>query len=90
MAIAGALSSAINCTVEGFEATQQSKNPGYSLPKSWINFAVFLILVILVAAFGKVLWNDVLAKFITVIKPLPDIWHVMAMYVAIDIFFGGR
>ena len=42
MAIASALSSMIGSGVEGFEASKQKQNPGYTVPKSWINFVVFL------------------------------------------------
>jgi|TARA_B100000614_G_scaffold74702_1_gene66732 hypothetical protein len=89
MAIASALSSMIGSGVEGFEASKQKQNPGYTVPKSWINFVVFLILLMAVAFFGQLLWNELLSKYITVLKPLPTIWHAVAMYIAIDIFFGN-
>lgn len=89
MAIAGALSSMIGSGVEGFEASKKRRFPGYSVPKSWINFVVFIILLMAVAFFGQLLWNELLSKYITVLKPLPTIWHAIAMYIAIDIFFGS-
>ena len=89
MAIAGAISSVIGSGVEGFEASKRSKFPGYTLPKSWINFVVFIIMLLAVAFFGKVMWNELLAKYITVVKPLPTIFHALAMYIALDIFFGS-
>ena len=88
MAIASALSSVIGSGVEGFEASKRSKYPGYTVPKSWINFVVFLIMLLAVAFFGKLMWNELLAKFITVLKPLPTVFHVVAMYIALEIFFG--
>tara|TARA_B100001093_G_C26736041_1_gene974500 strand:+ start:695 stop:967 length:273 start_codon:yes stop_codon:yes gene_type:complete len=89
MAIAGALSSMIGSGVEGFEASKKKQFPGYSVPKSWINFVVFVILLMAVAFFGQLLWNELLSKYITILKPLPTIWHAIAMYIAIDIFFGS-
>ena len=89
MAIAGALNSMIGSGVEGFEASKKKTVPNYSLPKSWINLVVFIIMLMAVAFFGKLLWNELLAKYISVLKPLPTIWHAIAMYIAIDIFFGS-
>ena len=89
MAIASALSSMIGSGVEGFEASKKKKFPDYSLPKSWINFVVFVIMLMAVAFFGKLLWNELLSKYISILKPLPTIWHAIAMYIAIDVFFGS-
>lgn len=89
MAVASALSSMIGSGVEGFEASKRSKFPGYTVPKSWINFVVFVILLLAVAFFGKVMWNELIAKYISVAKPLPTIFHAIGMYIALDIFFGS-
>ena len=43
MVIAKALSSVIGSGVEGFEASKQNKYPGYKIPKSWIDFVVFIL-----------------------------------------------
>lgn len=101
MALGKALSSCIGSGVEGFESQKRKTMPGYTVPKSWINFVVFVIMLLAVAFFGKFLWNELLAGgpkvgntvgngFITILKPLPTIWHAIAVYIAIDIFFGGN
>ena len=89
MAICKALESVIGSGVEGFEAFKRSKYPGYTVPKSWINFVVFVIMLLAVAFFGQLMWNELLAKFITVLKPLPSVFHVIGMYIALDVFFGN-
>tara|TARA_B100002052_G_scaffold298298_1_gene331370 strand:+ start:1627 stop:1896 length:270 start_codon:yes stop_codon:yes gene_type:complete len=89
MVIAKALSSVIGSGVEGFEASKQNKYPGYKIPKSWIDFVVFILILAVVAFFGQLMWNELIAKYITVIKPLPTIFHTLGMYVALDIFFGN-
>ena len=61
MPLASAISSMISSGVEGFEASQKKKYPGYSVPKSWINFVVFVIILLAVAFFGKLLWNELIA-----------------------------
>jgi len=89
MVIARAISSVIGSGVEGFEASKQNKYPGYSIPKSWIDFVVFIIILTVIAFFGQLMWNELIAKFITVAKPLPTIFHTLGMFVALDIFFGN-
>jgi len=46
-------------------------------------------MLLAVAFFGQLMWNELLAKFITVLKPLPSVFHVIGMYIALDIFFGN-
>jgi len=89
MVLAKALNSVISSGVEGFEISKKEKYPGYTIAKSWIDFVVFVILLFAVAFFGKLLWNDVLSKYITVIKPLPNVFYTLAMFVALDLFFGN-
>tara|TARA_Y100000389_G_C17330120_1_gene447621 strand:- start:257 stop:562 length:306 start_codon:yes stop_codon:yes gene_type:complete len=98
--IASALKGVIGAGVEHFESKQQAERPGYSLPKSWISFVVFLILLFIIALFGQLIWNELIAGgpkvgnvvgngFITIFKPLPSVWHAIALYIAMDIFFSS-
>lgn len=89
MAIATALSSMIGSGVEGFEASKRNRYPGYTVPKSWINMVVFIIILLAIAFFGQYMWNEIIAKYITVAKPLPSVFHTMAMFIALDLFFGS-
>ena len=96
MAIAGALSSMINSGIEGFESNRKKQHGiEYSSSKSWVSLVVFLIILLAIAFFGKILWNELLAGhgkgsgFFTMIKPLPSVWHAIAMYVTLDLFFGS-
>lgn len=85
----------LGCGVEAFESHKKRTMPGFTLPKSWINFVVFVVVLLAVAFFGKFLWNELLAGagsgkgFVTVLKPIPSLWHAIALYVALDIFFGS-
>lgn len=99
MALKSALSGLIGAGVEHFESCQQATRPGYSLPKAWIEFVVFLIVLFIVALFGKLIWNELIAGgpgvgkamgkgFITIFRPLPSVWHAIALYIAMEIFFG--
>ena len=67
-----------------------------SLSTELIKFIVFFILIVIVAFMGKLLWNSFLAGsgkdaegFFTFIKPLPTLWHAIAVYVSVGLFFGS-
>tara|TARA_Y100000389_G_scaffold195238_1_gene226378 strand:- start:18870 stop:19160 length:291 start_codon:yes stop_codon:yes gene_type:complete len=94
MALKKAISAIIGSGVEHFESQQQARRPGYTLPKAWIEFVVFLIVLFVVALFGKLIWNELIAGagakangFITIFKPLPTVWHAIALYIAMELFF---
>lgn len=100
MALKGALAGVIGAGVEHFESQQQATRPGYTLPKAWIEFVVFLIVLFIVALFGQLIWNELIAGgpkvgnvvgngFITIFKPLPTVWHAIALYIAMEIFFSN-
>lgn len=53
-----------------------------------------LLIVVLVVAFqilfvwfAKVLWNTYLVKVIPAIKPVKDVWHMLAVFVLIKLLF---
>lgn len=61
-----------------------------------IKLLVFFILIVVVAFIGKLFWNKFLAGagkdaegFFTIIKPLPSLWHAIAVYVTLGLFFGS-
>tara|TARA_Y100000389_G_scaffold204259_1_gene255915 strand:+ start:8784 stop:9071 length:288 start_codon:yes stop_codon:yes gene_type:complete len=94
--IGKALNSCFSSVAEGFEAKKQEEEPGYVVSKSWIDLVVFVLILMAVAFFGKFLWNELLAGadkgkgFITVLKPLPNLWYAIAMFIALDVFFGAN
>lgn len=99
MAITSAIKGLIGGAVEQFESNQRTQNPSYTLSRQWIDFIVFIIVLLIIAFCGKFMWNTFLAGgpgvgdltgegFITVLKPLPTIWHAIAIYVVIGLFFG--
>ena len=52
---------------------------------------VVLVLVLVVAFqllfvwFAKLLWNTYLVKCVTVVKPVKDVWHMLAVFVLIKL-----
>tara|TARA_Y100000389_G_C17364244_1_gene465374 strand:- start:194 stop:484 length:291 start_codon:yes stop_codon:yes gene_type:complete len=95
MSCRNAIESVIGSGVEAFESQKKKTIPGFTLPKSWIKFVTFVIILLAVVFFGKFLWNEIIAGagsgkgFVTILKPVPTIWHAIALFIAMDIFFGN-
>lgn len=46
-----------------------------------VDVVVLVIYLALVLLLGKYLWNNVLCKAVTVVKPLPNVWHFLGLVV---------
>ena len=61
----------------------------------FINIIVFFLMLIIIAFFGELLWNNFLAGagngqgYFTFIKPVPSLFHVIVVYITIGLFFRG-
>ena len=44
-----------------------------------------VVIMLLLLFLGKYLWNDVLVKVCTIVKPLNSIWQILALYVLFQI-----
>jgi hypothetical protein len=65
-----------------------------SISQQFVSVFVFIIVLMVIAFFGQTLWNQFLAGsgngkgFFTIVKPLPSLWHAMAVYLTLGLFFG--
>lgn len=48
---------------------------------------IYIIVVIILLFFGKFLWNQVLSKKITALKPLESIWQFLGLWIIIQLLF---
>lgn len=48
---------------------------------------VYIIVVIILLFFGKFLWNQVLSKKITALRPLESIWQFLGLWILIQLLF---
>lgn len=88
------LSNILGSTIENYlDNDTNKKNKPISF--YFINVIVFVIMLVIVAFFGKYLWNNFLAGaekgegYFTFIKPVPSLFHVIVLYIAIGLFFRG-
>jgi tetrahydromethanopterin S-methyltransferase subunit D len=86
---------ATNLIYGGMESFHNTNDPQKkSISKEFVSVFVFVIVFILIAFFGQKIWNQFLAGasggqgYITVLKPLPSLWHAIAIYVTLGLFFG--
>ena len=51
------------------------------------SFLANILALILLALLGEYLWNNVLAKVVTVVKPVTSIWQILGLYVLFSLIF---
>jgi hypothetical protein len=56
-----------------------------------LNVVLMIVMVvafqILFIWFAKLLWNTYLVKSVTFVKPVKDLWHMLAIFVLIKLLF---
>ncbi len=52
-----------------------------------INLVTYLIVIALLLLVGKFLWNDVLVKLTTVVKPVTSIWQLLGLQILFSLLF---
>ena len=94
MSVSGFIDGLLRGGIETYESFETDKNEqSRSITKEFVSVFVFIIVFILIAFFGQKIWNQFLAGagsgkgFITILKPLPSLWHAIAVYVTISLFF---
>lgn len=88
------LSNILGSTIENY-LDNETNNKNKPVSFYFINVMVFVIMLLIVAFFGKYLWNNFLAGagkgegYFTFIKPVPSLFHVIVLYITIGLFFRG-
>jgi hypothetical protein len=55
-----------------------------------VGLLVFLLVTSILSLFlGEYLWNNVLVKLVTTVKPVTSIWQILGLSILISILFGG-
>lgn len=44
-----------------------------------VDVVILVVYILLILLVGKYLWNNVLCKAVTVVKPLPNVWHFLGL-----------
>jgi hypothetical protein len=54
-----------------------------------LDLIIFIILLVIILVIGLWLWNNLAAKYITIFKPLPSVWHLLGLIIIIDLIHPG-
>ena len=52
------------------------------------SFILYFIVLLLVLLFGEYLWNNILAKTVTSIKPISSVWHLLGLIILVKLIFS--
>ena len=50
-----------------------------------VGLVIAILAIIIVLLAGKWLWNNIAARYITILKPVPSIWHLLGLMLIIDL-----
>lgn len=84
--IANMISDAVGVNDDNYYEAFQSGN--LRMPqgkKGVILLLTFILIEILVLFFGKWLWNNVVTKLVTVVKPATSIWQILGFSILIKL-----
>jgi|TARA_B110000211_G_scaffold180238_1_gene203959 hypothetical protein len=70
------------------EGLSMMKGGGVMSPLKSVVTIIFLILIQLAFIwFSKFLWNTYLTKAVSIVKPIKDVWHMLAIFVLLKVLF---
>ena len=73
----------------GMEMFKRSQNEEYQVNP--LTAAVLIVAwIILVLWLGKYLWNNVLSRVVTVVKPMDNLWQMFGLMVLTGILFPRK
>ena len=86
------ISSAVNAVVDqtGFASTESFESPtGFTIGPgraALVSFITLVIMMLIVLAVGKWLWNTVLVALVPAVKPAKSVWQILGLAVLISLF----
>jgi len=80
-----AASNLIRAGVEAFTNKDTFSDVSHRTNVIIVNLIVLALVLIIILVAGQWLWNNVACKLITVIKPVPSVWHLLGLIVLIDL-----
>ena len=54
-----------------------------------LELIIFIVMLVIILVVGLWLWNNLAAKYITIFKPLPSVWHLLGLIIIIDLIHPG-
>ena len=88
--ISAALNSVVKAGVKATLSQDNFENVAPSTDEVVVAVIILLVIVVVTLLIGKWLWNKVLCKHVTIVKPVDSVWTLILVMVAIDWFFNNR
>jgi len=62
---------------------------GKVVPDLLVSLGTYLLFVIITLLFGEYLWNNILVKLVTVVKPIKSVWQLLGLMILFSLLFGA-
>tara|TARA_B100001057_G_scaffold498536_1_gene605838 strand:+ start:2817 stop:3086 length:270 start_codon:yes stop_codon:yes gene_type:complete len=59
-------------------------NNGHNMAQAFVLLQIMLLYLLIILLVGKWLFNNVLIKTFPMIRPVPDVWHLLGLIIIID------
>jgi hypothetical protein len=66
-----------------------SPQPRVSATDLLLSIVVFVLILAIILVVGLWLWNNVAVKYITIFRPLPNVWYLLGLIIIIDLIHPG-
>lgn len=60
----------------------------YSNYNLFVTFIVLILYIFLVLLIGRFLWNAVLCRLVTIVKPVESIWQILGLVILLNLMYG--
>jgi hypothetical protein len=67
----------------------ESFSSGRVVPSLVISLGTYILFIVLTLLFGEYLWNHVLVKLVTVVKPIKSVWQLLGLMILFSLLFGA-
>lgn len=75
----------LHAGVEVFTSNDTFANVAHRHNVTIVNLIVLVLVILVILLAGQWLWNNVACKLITVVKPVPSVWHLLGLIVLLDL-----
>lgn len=74
----------LNKLLNGNQQNSEGFNNGNNMAEVFVLLQIMLLYLLIILLVGKWLFNNVLVKTFPMIRPVPDVWHLLGLIIIID------
>ena len=80
----GFIMNMLNKLLNGNQQSSEGFNNGNNMAEVFVLLQIMLLYLLIILLVGKWLFNNVLVKTFPMIRPVPDVWHLLGLIIIID------